>query len=183
MTDPWSKPAAAWSAPNPPSTVAAIAAATDNPLHQMYGHLDKDALLLEWQKCKDAIEAAKEVEMNMRKYIVQRAFPEKKEGMNTLELGNGYQLKSQIKYNYNLAANDVVEACLDKIEHLGNQGKFIAERLVSWKPNFLLTEYRALQEEAAGNNPTAKQILSVVSEMLTITEAAPSLEIKAPKKK
>lgn len=186
MTDPWSnvKPPSPWSAPAAPQSVAAIAAVTDNPLHQMYGHMDKDTLLLEWQKSKDAIEVAKEAEMNMRKYIVQRAFPEKKEGMNTMELGNGYQLKAAVKYNYNLAENKIVEACLDKIEKIGNQGAFIAERLVSWKPSFLLTEYRELERSAKEDkDPTAIKILEVVSEMLTVSEAAPTLDIKAPKEK
>lgn len=150
-----------------------------NPLDAM----NEDQLLMLWQSRKEAIEQAKEAEMELRKYIVSRAFPDKREGMNNKDLGNGYQLKAGIKYNYNLADNDTVEACLERIASIGNTGGFIADRLVSWKPNFLLTEYRQLQEAAEKGEKPAIEILKIIPEMLTITEAAPSLEIKEPKGK
>ncbi len=150
-----------------------------NPLDAM----SEDDLLMLWQKRKEAIETAKADEIDLRKYIVGRAFPQKNEGMNNKDLGNGYTLKAGIKYNYNLADNDKVEDCLNKIAAIGNQGSFIADRLVSWKPSFLLTEYRALQDEKDKGDQAAIKILEVVNEMLTITEAAPTLEIKEPKAK
>lgn len=145
--------------------------------------MNEDALLLLWSDKKAAIEKAKAEEMDLRKYIVKREFPKPNEGTNTKELGQGYQLKAGIKYNYKLADNDTVEDCLSKISALGNQGAFIADRLVSWTPNFLLTEYRQLQEEAEKGSGFAKQALDEVNKMLTITEAAPTLEIKEPKAK
>jgi len=149
-----------------------------------WDNMNEDALLLLWQEKKDAIEKAKADEMDLRKYIVKREFPKAQEGMNTKPLGDqGYQLKAGIKYNYNLADNDTVEDCLNKISKLGNEGSFIADRLVSWKPNFLLTEYRALQQAKEKGEKFAEQVLDVVNEMLTITEGAPTLEIKAPKAK
>lgn len=143
--------------------------------------LGEDALLLLWDDMKKAIEAAKAQEIELRKYIVKREFPKAKEGMNNKELGNGYVLKAGVKLNYNLADNDTVEACLERIASIGNTGSFIADRLVSWKPNFLLTEYRGLQEAAEKGEKAAQDILKIIPEMLTITEAAPSLEIKEPK--
>lgn len=142
-----------------------------------------DQCLMYWQSLKDALIAAKEAELEFRKYVVTREFPKPEEGMNTKDLGNGYQLKAGIKYNYNLLDNDTVEKCLNKIESLGNEGKFIADRLVSWKPSFLLTEYRTLQDDAAKGSKFANDVLNVVNEMLEIKEAAPSLEIKEPKVK
>ena len=150
-----------------------------NPLDAM----SEDQLLMLWDSKKKAIEVAKEEEMDLRKYIVGRAFPKKTEGTNTKELGNGYQLKAGIKYNYNLADNDTVEDCLSRIAKIDNTGAFIADRLVSWKPNFLLTEYRALVEDKEKGSKSAEAILNIVNNMLTITEAAPSLEIKEPKGK
>src|SRR2546430_17680105 len=99
--------------------------------------MNEDQLLLEWQAKKTAIEVAKEEEMDLRKYIVKREFPKPNEGMNTKELGAGYQLKAGVKFNYNLADNDTVEACLEKISAMGNQGSAIADRLVTWKTPFL----------------------------------------------
>ena len=153
------------------------------PSSNPYDSMNEDQLLLEWQKKKDAIEIAKTEEMDLRKYIVKREFPKPEEGMNTKELGNGYQLKAGIKYNYTLASNDVVEECLNHISDLGNEGPFIADRLVSWKPSFLLTEYRALCEAKDKGEERAIKILNIVNKMLTVSEAAPTLEIKAPKVK
>lgn len=151
-----------------------------NPLDAM----SEDDLLMLWQKRKDAIETAKEEEMELRKYIVGRAFPQKHEGMNTKDIGNeGWQLKAGIKYNYKLASNDVVEDCLNKISKMGNQGPFIADRLVKWSADFLLTEYRVLQADAEKGETFAKDCLKEIEKMLTISEGAPTLEIKEPKAK
>ncbi len=139
--------------------------------------MTRDEVLFAWQRSQHDLKIAKENEMEWRKYVVKRAFPEAKEGTNTTELGNGYALKAVVKYNYKLLPNEVVEHCLERISKIGNQGSFIADRLVSWTPNFLLQEYRALQE---GGN---QEILKIVNEMLIITEAAPTLEIKEPRKK
>ncbi len=169
MTDPWLEGIAnrnPW--PQTPS----------NPVDAM----NEDQLLMLWADKKKAIDVAKEAEMDLRKYIVGRAFPQKHEGMNTKELGNGYALKADIKFNYNLADNDTVEACLERIASLGNSGAFLADRLVSWKPSFLLTEYRQLCEDKDKGSKFAEQCLNIVNEMLTIKEAAPALEIKTPKK-
>jgi len=168
-------PTAAW----PQAQATPWPSASSNPLDAM----NEDQLLMLWDEKKKAIELAKEAEMDLRKYIVDRAFPKKHEGMNTKELGNGYSLKAAVKYNYNLADNDKVEDCLNRIAALGNSGSFIADRLVSWKPSFLLTEYRQLVEDKGKGDKVAENILNIVNEMLTITEAAPSLEIKEPKAK
>jgi len=145
--------------------------------------LDQDQLLILWAEKQKAVTDAKNEEIELRKYIVSRAFPEKQEGTNTKDLGNGYELKAVIKYNYNLAATDIVEKVLDKIAKIGNQGAFIADRLVSWSPSFLLTEYRNLQSAAESGSQDAQAILATVDEMLTVTDAAPTLAIKEPKKK
>lgn len=151
-----------------------------NPLDAM----SQDELLILWNDKKKALEYAKNDEMTMRKYIVGRAFPNATEGVNNLNLGNGYTLKAGVKFNYKLADNKVVESCLDRIALTGNIGPFIAERLVSWTPNFLKTEYTNLQEQAKDGDKTAIDILKIINdEMLTIDKAAPTLEIKEPKSK
>jgi len=143
--------------------------------------LSQDELLIKHQDFKRALDQAKEAEIELRKYIVKRAFPDAKEGTNTLDLGKGYTLKAVQKFNYKLENNEKVEVGLDRITKIGNQGKFIADRLVSWTPNFLLTEYRALQEQAESGLEDAKAILKEVNTFLIITNAAPTLEIKEPK--
>jgi hypothetical protein len=142
--------------------------------------LSQDIVLMRWDTAKKALVQAKEEEMKWRKYVVQRAFPAAEEGTNKIELGNGYELKAVIKYNYKLIDNNTVEKCLDQISKIGNKGSFIADRLVSWTPSFLVTEYRALQE---ADTEETKLILKICNEMLVITEAAPTVTISEPKGK
>ena len=145
--------------------------------------MSEDMLLLLWQEKKDAIERAKVEEMDLRKYIVKREFPKATEGTNNKDLGSGYTLKAAIKYNYNLADNDTVENTLEKLSKLGNSGSAIADRLVSWSPSFKLLEYRELCDEKLKGSKFAADALNIIYEMLTISDAAPTLEIKAPRSK
>ena len=148
-----------------------------------YDALNQDALLMLHKQMQDDLSSLKAKELELRKYIVNRAFPKKEEGINTLDLGNGYDLKAVVKYNYRLADNDIVEKTLQLIAESSNEGPFIADRLVSWTPNFLKTEYTKLQEDAERGSESAKRILKLVEIMLEVTDAAPTLTIKAPKAK
>lgn len=181
-----------FAAPNAPVEEAKPEAKLDDPISDaMKARLEKerlpqtpDGVLMLWERTKKALAEAKEDEMEIRKTAVQVYVPQPREGMNTVDLGGGYALKAAIKYNYKLDPDNAkVEAALDRIEALGNEGKFVAERLVSWTPNFLLTEYRKLQDDAETGSVFAKEALKIVGEILTITDAAPTLEIKEPKKK
>lgn len=147
--------------------------------------LNKDGMLMLWNKSKEQLQTIKEQEMEFRKICAAFLVPEKTEGTTNVELGNGYVAKVVTKYNYKLDSdNDKIWSCLDKIGAIGNQGKFIAERLVSWTPNFLKTEYTTLKEEAEKGSQDAKAILAIVeNDMLTISEAALTLDIVEPKVK
>ena len=150
-------------------------------VHNPYDAMSCDELLLEHQHLKDNLEKLKEKEMELRKYIVKHAFPEAIEGINTLELGNGYELKAEVKFNYKLDEDlDKVENTLNRITKMGNEGSFIADRLVKWSASFLLTEYRKLQADDATD--LQKAIKKEIDSVLIITDAAPTLEIKEPKK-
>lgn len=149
---------------------AAQPTAPSNP----YDAMNEDQLLMEHKKLQDDLSALKEREMELRKYIVNRAFPKKEEGVNKRELGAGYTLKATIKYNYVLDSdNDKIDAALEKIAKVDNEGSFIADRLVNWKATLSVSEYRRL-------DPKYKKI---IDEVVTINDAAPTLEIVEPKKK
>jgi hypothetical protein len=143
----------------------------------------QDQCLLHWQQLKEQLTKIKEDEMEFRKYIVSRAFPQADEGTNTLELGNGYGLKAVVKYNYKLMDNKVVREGLNRIAALGNRGTFIAERIVKWTPDFVKSEYNTISEEADNGSGEARAILKEINSFLIIEDAAPTLEIKEPKKK
>jgi hypothetical protein len=159
--------------------VEQVAPSTSNP----YDALNQDALLMLHKQMQDDLSELKAKELELRKYIVNRAFPSKSEGTNTLELGSGYELKAVVKYNYKLADNELVEKTLEEIAKCGNSGPFIADRLVGWTPNFQKGEYNKLNDDAAAGDENAKKILKLVEIMLTITDAAPTLTIKEPKVK
>lgn len=168
-----------WDAPKPSE------APKSNPasLFPEWDSKSQDEVLIEWDRLKKLLADTKAKELDYRKYVVSRAFPTAEEGTNKIELENGYQLKAVVKYNYKLAENKIVEDGLDKLAAIGNSGQFIAERLVSWTPNFLLTEYREIQKQAEDGSAEAKQMLQVITSFLTISEAAPTLDIVEPKGK
>jgi hypothetical protein len=175
-----------WDFPTPPSWTNSSPESpppTINPtLPNPWDTWTQDQVLMHWQKLKDDLVQFKADEMEFRKYVVSRAFPDAKEGTNTLELGGGYELKAQVKYNYKLADNDTVEAGLARIAKIGNEGSFIADRLVSWTPNFLKSEYNNVLAAADSGSGEARAIMKEINTFLTIDDAAPVVDIKEPKK-
>lgn len=147
--------------------------------------LSLDGMLMLWKASQEHLAMWKQNEMEYRKICASLLVPAKTEGTSTVELGNDYKAKVNHKYNYKLKEdNDTVWATLDKISKIGNEGKFIADRLVSWHPAFLKSEYTTLQEEADKGSEQAKTILKIVNdELLTISPASPTLEIVEPKMK
>lgn len=141
-----------------------------------------DGILMLWQRTQKILADAKLDEMDIRKTAVKVYVPQPKEGMNNVDLGQGYVLKAGVKFNYTLDPDNAkVEAALDDISTMGNEGAFLAERLVKWQASFLLTEYRPLCDDDATD--IQKKIKKRIEQVLTITDAAPTLEIKEPKSK
>jgi hypothetical protein len=138
----------------------------------------RDALLKRWEVTKAALEAAKNSEMEIRKAVGAYVFPTPKEGVNNHDLGNGYTLKLGHKLNYKLRGDvEAIEAVEDKCEALGNEGKFLVERIIVWKADFSKSEYNKLDASL----PTHSAVKKLVDEILEITPGSPSLEIKEPK--
>lgn len=141
---------------------------------------ERDALIMAHKQAVIELEAVKAKEMALRKKLAETYFPNAKEGVNNLELGNGYKLKFTRKLNYRLAGKDDVDAALDDIEKLGNEGSFIGERLVRWKPDLSVSEYKRLLKSGEGIDNSIKHIIGRV---LTISDAAPTIELVEPKNK
>ena len=139
---------------------------------------NRDAKILAWEQAVKALAAAKDAEAALRKEVLAEAFafdPEAlREGTENFELGNGYKLKAVFKINRSFAGGqEAVEKALQKIEKTGPEGVFIAERLVKWKPELSLTEYKKLPEK----------FKNLFDEVVTSKEAMPALELVAPKSK
>ena len=133
----------------------------------------QNALLANWKLAKEQLEVAKEVEMELRKQVQSTFFLSPEKGTQRVDLPYGYKLKLVHKVNYTLGNNDLVNKALDDIATAGNEGTFIAERLVSWKPSLSVSEYNIL-------DPKYKVIIDKV---LTTKDGAPTIEIEEPKAK
>lgn len=139
---------------------------------------NRDAKILAWEAAVKALAAAKDAEAALRKEVLAEAFafdPEAlREGTENFELGNGYKLKAVFKISRNLNnENEAVDKVLSKIEKTDPEGAFIAERLVKWKPELSVSEYKKLPEK----------FKKMFDEVVTSKEAVPSLELVSPKSK
>jgi hypothetical protein len=134
---------------------------------------EQNDLLGAWRTAKTALENAKETEMELRKQVQKMFFPTPEKGTQRVDLPMGYKLKLVHKINYNLGNNDLVNKALDEMAAVGNEGTFIAERLVTWKPSLSISEYNAL----------SPQYKAIINKVLTTSDGAPTLEIEEPKAK
>lgn len=142
-----------------------------------------DGVLMLQQHYKSQLDHYKELEMQVRKLSCTMLVEAPKEGVNNVELGNGYTAKVGHKLNYNLDPDmDKVSNIHDEIGKCGNEGTFIADRIFKWKVELSITEYRKLVEDAQ-TNIIKKRMLDLVNSVLTVTDGTPTLEIKEPKKK
>lgn len=139
---------------------------------------NRDAKILQWQEAVKALAAAKDAEAALRKEVLSDCFafdPDAlREGTENVELGNGYKLKAVFKISRNLNnEGDAVDKVLSKIEKTGPEGQFVAERLVKWKPELSVSEYKKLPEK----------FRKMIDEIVTSKEATPSVELVEPKSK
>ena len=137
----------------------------------------KDALLLQWEAAATALATAKEIELNLRKSVVEAFYPaehddSRAEGTRSLDLGNGFKLKAVFKMNRRIDIGKVNDA-LECIENVDAEGRFIAERIIRFKPELDKKEY----------DTCPAKYRRFIDEILTISPATPALEIIEPKAK
>lgn len=138
----------------------------------------RDDLLMRHQAAAKALAEAKALEMQLRLEVAETLYGFDvnvlREGTENIDLGNDYKLKAVFKTSYTLNNKDnAVDKMLTKLENSGEEGKFIAERLVKYKPELSVTEYKNL-------SPKMKKI---VDEVVSTKPATPTIEIVAPKAK
>lgn len=141
----------------------------------------RDALLLDWQAKKSALDLAKEAEIEARKQAV--AFmhdPQLSGTTENVELGGGYKAKMKVPVRYGfLQSSDgktdkaAIESALSRIESTGSAGELIASRIVKWNPELSLTEYKQLSPE----------FKTIIDSVIVTSEGTPTLEIVEPKAK
>lgn len=131
-----------------------------------------------WERTKLDLGALTMRERALRAEVVAELFPAPTIGTNNLDLGNGYTLKFVKGVNYSLDKGDVdpntglcnTDRALDNMRSTGNDGAFVADRLVKWKPELSISEYKKLSD-------THKKIIDKV---ITTSDASPELTIVVP---
>lgn len=137
---------------------------------------DRDALIMEWNEAKSALDAAKEKESELRKRMVDECFPHNpdSEGTENLELGEGWKLKTVFKQNRRLGnKNGETDKALTKIEKMGAEGEIIADRLVKWEPKLSLSEYKKLPAK----------MKKIIDDVITTAPGTPTVSLVPPKGK
>lgn len=136
----------------------------------------QDAKILEWKRVSEQLADLKEIEMKLRKELISECFNADleaiAEGTESLDLGSGYKLKATFKANRSFSVDaDTVEEALDKFNRYGAEGQILADRLVKWKPELSVSEYRKLPPK----------FLKIIDEIIITKPASPSLELVEPK--
>lgn len=142
---------------------------------------DNDKLLHNWIQAKQTLDIAKEAEAQLRATVGLSIFADADIGANTIELGGGYRATYTKKMNYTLAVptdsntdnlNESIEELAEAMRLASNEGAFIFGRLVKWKPELSLTEYKQLPDN----------LKKIVDRYVVSREGAPTLVIKEPAK-
>lgn len=161
-----------WGQPNNAAIAANVPPSGNNAI------AERDRLLAVWDEKKKALEAAKAGEMEARTAVFAFNFPNPQPGVNRVELNNGYKLKATHKLNYKFDASlDAIDAAEDDCCKLGAEAKFLAERIICWKAEPSVSEYKKLDL----SNPLHVQVKAIVDRILEIKPGAPTLEIEPPK--
>lgn len=140
----------------------------------MHRNHDRDKLLAEWKEKKAAFDALQTAERDLRKQVIDAFSQEESEmasGVERVDIGYGFDLKIQHSLDYKLGARDLVNSALDEIEKSQEGGNVISERLVNWKPELSISNYRLL---------TAHQ-KAIIDRVLTIKPASKSIKIEPRK--
>ncbi len=133
----------------------------------------QNTLLQNWMALRDQLASVKENEMTLRQQIQNELFPDPREGINALDLGNGWKAKLTAKTNYKLDADeDKVAAVQTAIANIGNEGSFLADRLIKRKQELSVGEYNKLEND---------EIKALIDSVLTTSPGAPTFEIVEPK--
>lgn len=144
-----------------------------------YSKFNDQQLIAHWHKTQGLAATWKQKEVGIREEVVRRLFAEKPTGTHNYDLGKGYILKCVKKETYTpivkktLPDDVTITEALQKIRTLGNEGSFIADRIVKWKPELSLTEFK----QAPDN------IKNLILDAIVIKPAMPTLEVVEPKKR
>lgn len=149
--------------------MASVNASVEN---EDFSQFSDDMLIAQWHKTAGIAATWKAKEAAMREEVVRRVFKDNAAGTYNRELGKGYVLKCTKKETFKVVET-AINPTLDKIRALGNEGTFLAARLIKWKPEFAKSEF----------NKAPENVQKLILEAIEIKPAMPTLEIVEPKKR
>ena len=126
--------------------------------------LDRDSVLMAWNEANSALQAAKLRELQLRGLAFNLCFPDPKEGTNNFQLGSGWLLKADYKFNYTIQDSDAMQAALNRLS------SGVAERLVRFKPEVRSGEFKQLGDADK----------KIIEPFVSVKPGTPSLEILKP---
>lgn len=145
-----------------------------------FSQFTDDDLIAQWHKTQGLAQTWKLKEAALREECVRRIFSSSvAAGTYNHELGKGYKLKCVRKDTYTPVMKKTnpddltITEALVKIRELGNEGTFIADRIIKWKPDLSLTEFKQAPEN----------IKKIILDAVIVKPAMPTLEVVEPKKK
>jgi hypothetical protein len=121
-----------------------------------------------WFKMAEQLKKLRDSEMVLRKRIFSGFFPEPKEGINRVEISNGFNL--EVSYPIERKVDEVALDALtpDDWEKVG----LSKDVLIKYKPSLVVSAYRQLTDEQR----------AIFDQILTIKDGSPS-GMKVVKKK
>jgi hypothetical protein len=121
----------------------------------------------QWYTMQEQLSKLKIAESILRKRIVGHFFPTPREGVNSHPLEAGWVMKADCGID-----RKVDEAALTTLKAPLKEAKISVDKLIRWKPELAVKEYRTLSDEQR----------HLFDQCLIIKPASPQLEIVLPKK-
>lgn len=134
-------------------------------------HDERMALLRDWNTAVAQVLSCKPImahEMELRKAVMAEFFPTPKEGVNTVDMGQGWTLKATYKID-----RKIDEAALPAVQEQLRALGINADTLIRYKAEVATNVYKGLSEQARLIFDTA----------LTIKPGSPAIELTPPKEK
>jgi len=133
---------------------------------------EKQLELIEaWNEVKSELSHLKDEESSLRERVYKEIFnSNEKNGTHYIDLSNGYRLKLVCKTNFNFVDAESLESACDKLNSTP-EGFVIAQRLVKWTPELVLSEYKKLLSDHK----------FIIDEALVTKPAKPTIELVEPK--
>jgi hypothetical protein len=129
--------------------------------------------LKEWYDLKQQLDDIKNKEVVLRQFIVAGLFPDPKEGTNTYPLNDGTGAVAKATHVLNRAVQiELLDELVKSLDANTNLPQLDLDKLVRWKPEVSIKEYRALTDEER----------NLFDQVLVIKPGMPGLEIMIPKK-